>query len=213
VRWVMEVAHVPVIAKLTPNVSHIQDPARAAVRGGASAISLINTVQSIIGVDLDRLVPLPRVANASSHGGYCGPAVKPIALRMVAELARDPEVRVPISGIGGIASWRDAAEFIVLGATNVQVCTAVMHYGYRIVEDMIDGLSNYLDDKGFRSVNEIIGRSLPAVSRWEELDLNYKIVANIDQSKCVGCGLCYAACTDGAHQSISARPEHGRTHC
>jgi dihydropyrimidine dehydrogenase (NAD+) subunit PreA len=152
------------------------------------------------------------VAGRSSHGGYCGPAVKPIALHMLSQVAQDPDVRIPSRGLGGVSNWRDAAEFLLLGATTVQVCTAVMHYGFRIVEDMIDGLSNYLDDKGFRSVNEIIGRSLPAVSRWEELDLNYKIVANIDQSKCVGCGLCYAACTDGAHQSIAARPEHGRTH-
>src|SRR5262245_40046908 len=140
VRWVMAVARVPVIAKLTPNVSHIADPALAAVRGGANALSLVNTFQSIIGVDLDRLVPIPRVGDASSHGGYCGPAIKPIALRMVAELARDRRVGVPISGIGGIATWRDAAEFLALGAGSVQVCTAVMHHGFRIVEDLVDGL-------------------------------------------------------------------------
>jgi dihydropyrimidine dehydrogenase (NAD+) subunit PreA len=202
VRWVMEVAHVPVIAKLTPNVSHIQDPARAAVRGGASAISLINTVQSIIGVDLDRLVPLPRVANASSHGGYCGPAVKPIALRMVAELARDPEVRVPISGIGGISTWHDAAEFIALGASSVQVCTAVMHHGYRIVEDMIEGLDHYLAQKKMKSVRELVGAAVPAFKEWGELDLNYHVIAKIDETTCIGCQLCVVACDDGAHQCI-----------
>jgi dihydropyrimidine dehydrogenase (NAD+) subunit PreA len=211
--WVKEVARTPVIVKLTPNVTDVVYPARAAKKAKADAVSLINTINSITGVDLDTFTPRPDVGGRSAHGGYCGPAVKPIALNMVSSVAKDPEVRLPISGIGGIANGRDATEFLLLGCTTVQVCTAVMHYGFRIVEDMIDGLSNYLDDKGFRSVNEIIGRSLPSVSKWEELDLNYKIVARIDQSKCVGCGLCYAACTDGAHQSISARPEHGRTHC
>ena len=151
-------------------------------------MSLINTINSITGVDLDTFTPRPDVGGRSAHGGYCGPAVKPIALNMVSSVAKDADVRLPISGIGGIANWRDAAEFLLLGCTTVQVCTAVMHYGFRIVEDMIDGLSNYLDEKGFRSVNEIIGRSLPSVSKWEELDLNYKIVANIDQQKCIGCG-------------------------
>src|SRR6202022_4378949 len=114
------------------------------------------------------LVPLPRVADASTNGGYCGPAVKPIALHMVAALARDPQTRrVPISGIGGISTWRDAAEFIALGATSVQVCTAVMHYGFRIVEDMIEGLSEYLDSKGFSCLGELQGRALQAVKDWE----------------------------------------------
>lgn len=202
VRWVMDTASVPVIAKLTPNVGHIEDPALAAVRGGANALSLINTVQSIIGVDLDRFVPLPRVGNASTHGGFCGPAVKPIALRMVGVLARDPRVTVPISGIGGIATWRDAAEFLAIGATNVQVCTAVMHHGYRIVEDLIDGLDAYLASKGMRSVNELVGRATPAFVEWGELDLNHHVVAKIDAATCIGCQLCHVACHDGAHQCI-----------
>src|SRR5262249_53062424 len=126
-------------------------------------------------------------------------------------VAKDPEVGLPVSGIGGISSWRDAAEFILLGATGVQVCTAVMKHGFRIVEDMLDGLSNYLDDKGLRTVTELRGRALPAVTNWEELDLNYKIVADVDQARCIGCGLCYVACNDGAHQAIGARAEHGKT--
>jgi dihydropyrimidine dehydrogenase (NAD+) subunit PreA len=202
VRWVMETATTPVIAKLTPNVGHIQDPAHAALRGGAHAVSLINTIRSLMGVDLDRLVPLPRVGNASSHGGYCGPAVKPIALRMVGELARDPEFGLPISGIGGIESWRDCAEFLAMGAGSLQVCTAVMHFGYRIVEDMIEGLKGYLADKGMKSVGELIGRAVPAFRDWGELDLNYHVVAKIDEDKCIGCQLCHVACHDGAHQCI-----------
>ncbi len=200
--WVKEATRLPVIVKLTPNVTSITPPAHAAIKGGADAISLINTINSIIGVDLDTMIPHPNVNGMSAHGGYCGPAVKPIALNMVSELARDAEVNVPISGIGGISTWRDAAEFLLLGATNVQVCTAVMHYGYRIVEDMIDGLSNYLDDKGFASVTEIIGRSVPRVTDWGALDLNYKTVARIDHKLCIQCNLCHIACEDGAHQCI-----------
>jgi dihydropyrimidine dehydrogenase (NAD+) subunit PreA len=210
-QWVKEVAKTPVIVKLTPNVTDVVYPARAAKKGGADAVSLINTINSITGIDLDTFTPRPDVGGRSAHGGYCGPAVKPIALNMVSAVVKDPEVRLPVSGIGGISSWRDAAEFLVLGATTVQVCTAVMHYGFRIVEDMIDGLSSYLDDKGMPRVTDLIGRALPSVSRWEELDLNYKIVASVDQQKCIGCGLCYVACEDGAHQSIRARAEHGRT--
>ncbi|MBL8860297.1 MAG: NAD-dependent dihydropyrimidine dehydrogenase subunit PreA [Planctomycetes bacterium] len=208
VHWVMEYAHIPVIAKLTPNIGHIEDPAFAAVKGGANAVSLINTIQSVIGVDLDRLVPLPRVADASSHGGYCGPAVKPIALRMVAVLARDKRITVPISGIGGISTWRDAAEFMALGATNVQVCTAVMHHGYRIVEDMIEGLEGYLRTKNMRSVNELVGAAVPGFKEWGDLDLNYHVVAAIDAAKCIGCQLCHVACHDGAHQCIHKPGTH-----
>ncbi len=200
--WVKEATRLPVIVKLTPNVTSITPPARAAVKGRADALSLINTINSVIGVDLDTLIPYPNVGGQAAHGGYCGPAVKPIALNMVSELARDAEINVPISGIGGISTWRDAAEFLLLGATNVQVCTAVMHYGYRIVEDMIDGLSNYLDDKGFASVNEIIGLSVPRVTDWGNLDLHYKTVARIDHNLCIQCNLCHIACEDGAHQCI-----------
>jgi dihydropyrimidine dehydrogenase (NAD+) subunit PreA len=202
VAWVAEIASIPVIAKLTPNITDVLDPGLAAQRGGADAVSLINTIQSLMGVDLDRLVPLPRVGDGSSHGGYCGPAVKPIALRMVAQLARDPEFRLPISGIGGITTWRDAAEFIALGASTVQVCTAVMHHGYRIVDDLIEGLDEYLREKGMRSVDELVGAAVPGFKEWGELDLNYHVVAEIDAETCIGCELCHVACHDGAHQCI-----------
>ena len=172
------------------------------MEAGAHGLSLINTIKSLIGVDLDKFVPYPVVGNRSTNGGYCGPAVKPIALHMVAALARDPRIKVPISGIGGIATWRDAAEFIALGATSVQVCTAVMHYGFRIVEDMIEGLSNYLDGKGMKSVRELRGRALPAFVEWGDLDLSYKVVAEVDAAKCIGCNLCYVACRDTAVHCI-----------
>ncbi len=201
--WVKEVSDIPVIVKLTPNVTHIVPPGRAAQKGGADAVSLINTINSVIGVDIDTLIPYPNVNGKAAHGGYCGPAVKPIALNMLSELARDAEFNIPISGIGGISTWRDAVEFLLLGAGNVQVCTAVMHYGYRIVEDMIDGLNNYLDDKGYESVNDIIGLSVNRMTDWGNLDLNYKVVARVDNEKCVKCNLCYVACEDGAHQCFS----------
>ncbi|MBV8142891.1 MAG: NAD-dependent dihydropyrimidine dehydrogenase subunit PreA, partial [Verrucomicrobia bacterium] len=159
VGWVMEAARKPVIAKLTPNITDITAAARAAKRAGADAISLINTINSITQVNLDTWVPEPFVGGFSSHGGYCGPAVKPIALQMVQACADDPEIQLPISGIGGIASWRDAAEFIALGSTSLQVCTAVMHYGFRIVEDLIDGLGSYLDSKSICSVDSLRGRA------------------------------------------------------
>jgi len=202
VEWVKEVATIPVIVKLTPNVTDITYIARAAVKGGADALSLINTINSIVGVDLTTFEPQPSVAGKSSHGGYCGPAVKPIALHLVSAVAADPTVKIPISGIGGIASWRDAAEFIALGAGTLQVCTAVMHYGFRIVEDLIDGLSNWMDERGHRTIADIRGRALPKVTKWEELDLNYHLLAHIDQDKCIKCELCWTACEDGAHQAI-----------
>ena len=202
VGWVMEAATLPVIVKLTPNITDITQAARAAKRGGANALSLINTLNSITQVNLDNLVPEPNVGGRSTHGGYAGPAVKPVALHMAHACVSDSQVGLPVSGIGGIASWRDAAEFISLGCASVQVCTAIMHYGFRIVEDMIEGLNDYLDAKGIASVKQFTGAALPNVQPWESLDLNYKRVARINYDACIGCNLCYIACEDGAHQSI-----------
>lgn len=202
VEWVMEVAQIPVIVKLTPNITDITRPAVAAKEGGANAISLINTIQSIIGVDLDAMVPYPVVDGKSTNGGYCGPAVKPIALNMLKNCAQHPSIDIPISGIGGVENWRDAAEFILLGAGSVQVCTAVMHYGFGIIRELCTGLSDYMDEKGFGSIDEMRGMALPQVKHWEDLNLKYKIVANINAEKCIGCQLCYTACEDGAHQAI-----------
>jgi dihydropyrimidine dehydrogenase (NAD+) subunit PreA len=200
--WVKEVARTPVIVKLTPNISDIRMPARAAKRAGADALSAINTINSITGIDLDTFEPRPMVDGKSSHGGYCGPAVKPIALNMVQQVMSDPDAALPMSGIGGIGTWQDAVEFILLGAGTVQVCTAAMHYGYRIVEDMADGLLGWMRRKGFATIDDFRGRSLPNVREWKNLNLNYQIVARIHEDKCIGCELCYTACWDGAHQCI-----------
>ena len=203
--WCKTHTDLPVFVKLTPNISDIRHPARAALRGGADAVSLINTINSIVSVDLDIMAPTPTVAGKGVHGGYCGPAVRPIALSMVSEIARDPETRgLPISGIGGVSDWRDAAEFISLGCGSVQVCTAVMQYGFRIIDDMLDGLNNWMDEKGYECLDDFRGAAIPNVTDWQYLDLNYETVAAIDQDKCVECGLCHIACEDASHQAIAA---------
>src|SRR3954466_6289716 len=204
VEWVMEKATIPVITKLTPNVHSVVPAGRAVVAGGTDALSLINTIQSVTGVDLHTFIPNPYVAGKSVFGGYCGPAVKPIALKFLATISQDETTRRgPISGIGGISTWRDAVEFMLLGASTVQVCTAVMKHGFRIIEDLCEGLNNWMDEKGFITTTEFIGRSVPAVTKGEELDMNYHIVAHIDQSKCIHCGLCYIGCEDASHQAIN----------
>jgi dihydropyrimidine dehydrogenase (NAD+) subunit PreA len=200
--WVKEKARTPVLVKLTPNITDIRVAARAAKRANADGLSAINTINSITGIDLNTFEPRPMVDGKSSHGGYCGPAVKPIALNMIQSVMADETAALPMSGIGGISNWQDAAEFFLLGCGTVQVCTAAMHYGYRIVEDMIDGLSHWMDEKGFATIDDFRGLSLPKVTDWKHLNLNYKIVAHINESLCIGCDLCHIACWDGAHQCI-----------
>ena len=204
-RWCKQHTRMPVIVKLTPNVASILCPAEAAKKGGADAVSLINTVNSMMGVDIDAMTPWPPVDGMGTHGGMCGPAVKPIALNMVAEIARHSETRgLPISGIGGIEKWRDAVEFMALGASNVQVCTAAMVYGFRIIEEMTAGLSAWMDEKEYAGVDEIVGRAVPRVTDWQHLNLDYVVKARIDQELCISCGRCHIACEDTSHQAITS---------
>ena len=211
-RWCKQHSRMPVIVKLTPNITDIRFPARASKKGGADAVSLINTIKSIMEVDLDKMTPAPDTDGKGSHGGFCGPAVKPIALHMVAEIARDEETRgYPVSAIGGITTWRDAAEFLALGAGNVQVCTAAMTYGFRIVEDMIEGLKNWMDEKGYGRLDDFIGLANPNFVEWQDLNLNYVAKARINQDLCIKCGRCYVACEDTSHQAIS-NAKDGRRH-
>ena len=206
-RWVKANTRMPVIVKLTPNITDIRFPARAARAGGADAVSLINTVSSITSVNLDTFSPEPSIDGKGSHGGYCGPAVKPIALNMVAEIARDPETsELPISGIGGITNWRDAAEFIALGSGNVQVCTAVMTYGFKIIDELVSGLELWMAEKGLSAISDFQGLAVPNVTDWQYLNLNYVTKARIDQDLCIKCGRCYAVCEDTSHQAIAIRP-------
>lgn len=200
--WVKEVATIPVLAKLTPNVTNVREIGRACKRGGADGISLINTLNSIMGVDLKTFAPKPSVGGYGSHGGYCGPAVKPIALNMVSEIARDEKTGLPVSGIGGIRKWDDCAEFILLGASTLQVCTAVMHRGFGVVKAMTRGLEKWMDENGFANLSDAVGKALPRIRSWGELDLNYKVVARINESTCIHCGICYASCEDGCYQAI-----------
>ncbi len=210
-RWCKQYCSLPVIVKLTPNITDIRYPARAARAGGADAVSLINTINSVIGVDLDTMLMSPHTGDKGSHGGYCGPAVKPIALNMVSEIGRDPETRgLPISGIGGVSTWRDAAEFIALGCGTVQVCTAVMVHGFQIVRDMVSGLENYMDEKGFRTLDDFRGMALPSVTDWRYLNLNHVDKAVIDQDVCIKCGRCHLVCEDTSHQAIAAITEGER---
>lgn len=211
-RWCKQMTRMPVIVKLTPNITNILAPARGAKAAGADAVSLINTVQSVMSIDLDTMAPTPTVDGRGTHGGMCGPAVKPIALRMVGQIARDEVCDgIPISAIGGIGGWHDAAEFIALGAGNVQVCTAAMVHGFKIVEDMIDGLANWMDGKGYATLADFQGRAVPNFVEWQDLNLNWKIVANIDQDLCIQCGKCYIACEDTSHQSIhKLRTDEGK---
>ncbi|MBX2879342.1 MAG: NAD-dependent dihydropyrimidine dehydrogenase subunit PreA [Granulosicoccus sp.] len=203
--WCKQHTSMPVIVKLTPNITDIRYPARAANAGGADAVSLINTVSSIVSVNLDTMSPEPSIDGWGSHGGYCGPAVKPIALNMVAEIARDPDTaKLPISGIGGITTWRDAAEYFALGASNVQVCTAAMTYGFKIIEELTTGLSQWMDDAGYSTVDDIVGRATPNVKNWQDLNLNYIAKAKINQDLCIQCGRCHVVCEDTSHQAITS---------
>lgn len=207
VEWVMEKATIPVITKLTPNVHSVVPTGKAVVEAGTNALSLINTIQSITGVDLDTLVPNPYVAGKSVFGGYCGPAVKPIALKFLTTIAQNETTRqVPVSGIGGISTWKDAVEFMLLGATNVQICTAAMTHGFRIIEDMCEGMNNWMDEKGFKTPGDFIGKSVNTITHWEDLDINYHHIAHINQDKCIHCGLCFITCEDTSHQSINLAP-------
>jgi len=204
-RWCKQHTRMPVVVKLTPNVTDIRRPAEAAKRGGADAVSLINTINSIMSVDLDLMTPAPHVDGRGTHGGYCGPAVKPIALNMVSEIARHAETRgLPISGIGGIETWRDAAEYIALGCGTVQVCTAAMVYGFKVVQEMILGLEAFMDEKGYARITDFQGRAVPNATDWQYLNLNYAVKARIDQDLCIKCGRCHIACEDTSHQAITA---------
>jgi dihydropyrimidine dehydrogenase (NAD+) subunit PreA len=208
---VSKATHLPVLAKMTPNITSMELAARAAIRGGAAGIAAINTIKSITEVDLDNFTCLPIVNGKSSISGYSGKAVKPIALRFIAQLAKDPDLKgVPISGIGGIETWEDVLEFLLVGASNIQVTTAIMQYGYRIVEDMISGISYWMEDKGINNLMDIVGAALPNIVPAEEIQRDFKVFPQYDHDMCVGCGRCYISCYDGGHQAIKWDEEKRR---
>jgi dihydropyrimidine dehydrogenase (NAD+) subunit PreA len=164
-----------------------------------------------MGVDVETMLPLPSTGGYATHGGYCGAAVKPISLNMVSEIARHDATRgLPISGIGGIETWKDAVEYIALGAGNVQVCTAAMVYGFKIVKEMISGLSDFMDEKGYSSIDDMVGLAVPKMTDWQYLNLDYIVKARIDQDLCIKCGRCHIACEDTSHQAISTTKDGAR---
>lgn len=200
-RWVVEASTcTPIYIKLTSQVTDLAQIAQAVERGGAAGICAIDSLEAIAGVDTRTLEPLPSVGGKTSHGGFTGRAIKPVALRSVADIAQ--AVHIPISGVGGIYTWQDALEFMLLGATTVQVCTAVMHLGFDIVRDLCDGLSRWMADHEFANCAEITGFSLPRITNHENLPHGFKVVSKIEQSSCIRCGLCYVACRDGGHDAI-----------
>ena len=200
---VTSVTDIPFIAKMTPNITTMEIPARAALEGGAAGVSCINTVKSITNIDFENDTCMPVVNGKSSISGYSGAAVKPIALRFCANLLQDEIVsKRDLSGIGGIETWKDAAEFLALGCKTIQVTTAIMQYGYRIVEDMISGLSHFMDERGYDNLDQFIGCALPNIIPAEELNRDFRLLPKFDDKKCVGCGRCYVSCYDAAHQAI-----------
>ncbi|MBQ1527652.1 MAG: NAD-dependent dihydropyrimidine dehydrogenase subunit PreA [Lachnospiraceae bacterium] len=196
---------IPVIAKLTPNVAVMSPAAEAAKRGGADGIAAINTIKSVTGVDIHTYLTAPAVHGKSAVGGYSGNAVKPIALRFIAELGQNPALAgMHITGMGGIETWQDALEFIMLGAGSVQVTTAVMQYGYRIIDDLKSGLNLYLTEKGFKSIKEVIGLGLDTLdATTDDLERDTVLFPRFKRELCIGCGRCARSCMDGGHQAIT----------
>ena len=215
--WVKQAAkRCPVVIKITPQVANIVKVAQAVKRGGADAICAANTIPSLMGVNVDTFVPYPDVQGSSTYSGLSGPATKPITLRTLAEISK--HVDLPITATGGPVTWRDAVEMMLVGATTVQFCTAVMHYGYDIIDDLQDGLAFYLEGKGFASPKDIVGRALSRIVGHGELRRDVKVISSVIEDRCVKCDLCYIACRDGGHQAIKLRqsdrlPEIDREKC
>ena len=198
---------IPVIAKMTPNITQINEPAMGAYFAGVDAISAINTIKSVT------MSPQSAVSEKQTVSGYSGRAVKPIALRYIYEMAANTIMKnVELSGIGGIETWRDALEFIQLGCRNVQVCTAVMEYGYRIIDDLILGMQNYMAERGLDSMESLVGEQLPNFSLPHDLDRETIVYPKIDRERCIGCGRCYTSCMDGGHQAISFDSDSRQPH-
>ena len=205
--YVKRSVKIPVIAKMTPNITQINEPAMGAYFAGVDAISAINTIKSVT------MSPQSAVSEKQTVSGYSGRAVKPIALRYIYEMAANTIMKnVELSGIGGIETWRDALEFIQLGCRNVQVCTAVMEYGYRIIDDLILGMQNYMAERGLDSMESLVGEQLPNFSLPHDLDRETIVYPKIDRERCIGCGRCYTSCMDGGHQAISFDSDSRQPH-
>lgn len=200
----------PILVKLTPNVTDIVPIAEAAVKGGADALSAINTVESLIGIDIETATPLPiaygvdKKEQLSTYGGFCGPAVKPLGLRFVSQIAKAfPDI--PISGIGGIEDWSSAAEYLMVGAKTLQICTAAMWHGFSIIKGMTEGLSKFMERKGYATLESMVGIALPKITTWTALSKLPPLVARVVSEKCTGCKKCVVACADGGYVAVQMR--------
>jgi dihydropyrimidine dehydrogenase (NAD+) subunit PreA len=207
---VKEAVSIPVMAKMTPNITDMNEPAMYAKKGGADAISAINTVRGVSSVGLSDFVATPNVFGKGAISGTSGPAVRPIGLNFIASMAQNEQLNLPLSGIGGIETWIDALEYILLGASTIQVTTGIMHYGYRIVEDMIEGLSDFMTERGVRRISDLVGQALPNLHETEAFDLERQGITQYDLAKCIGCGQCYIVCRDAAGQAIEWDAEKRR---
>lgn len=200
--WVKEAAgKVPVVIKITPQVADIVEVVQKIKEGGADAVCASNTIPSLMGINIENFVPYPNVGGKSTYSGLSGPAIKPISLRTIAEIKRN--VDIEITGTGGVSTWHDAVEFFLVGASNVQICTAVMHKGFRIIDDLKSGLSNYMERKQINRVSDLFGKALPNIVMHNELPRKITVKAKINEDKCINCGLCYLACRDGGHLAIN----------
>lgn len=201
----------PILAKMTPNLADMCPAARASIEGGADGIAAINTIKSITNVDLDDYSTAPSVKGRSMVGGYSGVAVKPIALRFISDMSKDPAIKGHhISGMGGIETWKDGLEFILLGASSLQVTTAVMLYGYRIIDDLLMGTKMYMAEKGIASISELIGRGLENIVDKDEIERDTVVYPKFNRENCLHCGRCYIACMDGGHQALRFDEESRR---
>ncbi len=203
-RWVKEAASkIPVSIKITPHVTDIVEVARGVKRSGCDALTASNSIQALMGIDIHSFAPHPSLGGKSTYSGMTGPAIKPITLRTIAEIARN--VDIPILGTGGASTWSDAAEFMAVGAGVVEFCTVVMHYGFRVIDELRSGMSHYLDEMKFSSPSAIVGKALPNIVMHDDLP-RQTIRSHINEKLCIACDICYVACRDGGHMAIDQRP-------
>ncbi|NLI55779.1 NAD-dependent dihydropyrimidine dehydrogenase subunit PreA [bacterium] len=193
---------IPVFAKLTSNVTDITEPAMYAKEAGADGITAVNTVRAITNIDINNFVPCPNIFGKGALSGYSGPGIKPISLKCIVELAKKEELGLPLAGCGGIETWVDVVEFLLGGASLVQMTTSIVKYGHRLAEDLVEGLSFYMEDKGFNKVEDIVGKALPNFYETKDFDLSRQGAAQFDLDRCIGCGVCYIACQDAGGQCI-----------
>jgi dihydropyrimidine dehydrogenase (NAD+) subunit PreA len=207
---VKKVVKIPVLAKMTPNITDMNEPAMFAKQGGADGIAAVNTFSGISEIGLKDWTPFPNIFGVGAMSGYSGAAIKPIALHFIAAMAQNRNLKLPLSGIGGIETWVDALEYLLVGATTVQVTTGIIHYGYGIVEDLIEGLSDYMAERKITKVSDLIGKALPNLKTTDNFDLKRQGIAEYDMNKCIGCGQCFTVCRDAGGQALEWDAEKRR---